>query len=118
MILVDTSVWVDHLRRTELVLVRLLDDADVLIHPYIIGELACGNLTKRKELLQLFNNLPQAVPASHEEVMTLIEQRSLMGSGLGYVDVHLIAASLLSGCQLWTKDKRLLAVVQDIGADY
>ena len=118
MILVDTSVWVDHLRRTELVLVRLLDDADVLIHPYIIGELACGNLTKRKELLQLFHNLPQAVAACHEEVMTLIEQRSLMGSGLGYVDIHLMAASLLSGCQLWTKDKRLRAVVQDIGADY
>ena len=118
MILVDTSVWVDHLRRTELVLVRLLDDADVLIHPYIIGELACANLTKRKELLQLFHNLPQAVAASDEEVMTLIEQRSLMGSGLGHVDIHLIAASLLSGCQLWTKDKRLLGVVQDIGADY
>ena len=118
MILVDTSVWVDHLQRTELVLVRLLDDADVLIHPYIIGELACGNLTKRKELLQLFHNLPQAVAASHEEVMTLIEQRSLMGSGLGYVDIHLMAASLLSGCQLWTKDKRLRAVVRDIGADY
>ena len=117
--LVDTSVWVDHLRRTELELVRLLDNGDVMIHPFIIGELACGNLSNRSELLTLFRNLPQAVVASHEEVMTLIEQESLMGKGLGYVDMHLLASSILSDCQLWTKDKRLVAVMKEIGvADY
>ena len=117
--LVDISVWVDHLRRTELELVRLLDNGDVMIHPFIIGELACGNLSNRSELLTLFRNLPQAVVASHEEVMTLIEQESLMGKGLGYVDMHLLASSILSGCQLWTKDKRLVAVMKEIGvADY
>ena len=116
MILVDTSVWVDHLRRTELELVRLLDNGEVMIHPFIIGELACGNLSNRNELLTLFRNLPQAVVASHEEVMTLIEQESLMGKGLGYVDMHLLASSLLSDCKLWTKDKRLVAVVKEIGA--
>ena len=113
--LVDTSVWVDHLRRTELELVRLLDNGEVMIHPFIIGELACGNLSNRNELLTLFRNLPQAVVASHEEVVTLIEQESLMGKGLGYVDMHLLASSILSDCQLWTKDKRLVAVMKEIG---
>ena len=115
MILVDTSVWVDHLRRTELELVRLLDNGEVMIHPFIIGELACGNLSNRNELLTLFRNLPQAVVASDEEVVTLIEQESLMGKGLGYVDMHLLASSMLSDCQLWTKDKRLVAVMKEIG---
>ena len=112
MILVDTSVWVDHLRRTELELVRLLDNGEVMIHPFIIGELACGNLSNRNELLTLFRHLPQAVVASYEEVMTLIEQESLMGKGLGYVDTHLLASSIMSDCQLWTKDKRLVVAVK------
>lgn len=115
MILVDTSVWVDHLRRVELELVRLLDDGDVCIHPYIVGEIACGNLGNRYEILRLLENLPIAKIADHKEVMSLIEQRALMERGVGYVDVHLVASSLLSECRIWTRDKRLGTLAKELG---
>lgn len=112
MILVDTSVWVDHFRRTELELVRLLDDGQVLIHPFIVGELACGNLKNRHEILSLLGNLPASKVANQEEVLELIERRKLMGLGIGYVDAHLLATTLLSEARLWTKDKRLAVVAK------
>lgn len=108
MILVDTSVWVDHLRNSNERLSGLLFDQQVLSHPMVIGELACGTLRNRTEILQLLDNLPKAVQATHAEVLHMIEERKLMGKGIGYVDAHLLASALLTpGTQLWTLDRRL-----------
>lgn len=110
MILVDTSVWVDHLRKGVPELVELLERGEVLTHPFVIGELACGNLNSRREVLDLFTALPSAVVASDEEILLFIEQRMLMGKGIGYIDAHLLASVALSDdVQLWTRDKRLAA---------
>lgn len=111
MILVDTSVWVDHLRVGDPRLVELLTDGQVLGHPWVTGELALGRLSRRSEILDLLHNLPQATVATDAEVLTLITDRQLFGRGIGYVDAHLLAATLLtSGARLWTRDKRLAAV--------
>lgn len=111
MILVDTSVWVDHLRGEEPHLVSLLSENKVLGHPMVIGELACGNLRNRDELLQGLKGLPSIPSASHDEVLYLIEERRLMGRGIGFIDAHLLAATVLaSSAKLWTKDMRLLKV--------
>ena len=107
MILVDTSVWVDHLRRGDDHLASLLEQSRVLCHPMIIGELACGTLRNRSEILGLLANLPAAIEASHDEVLLFIEQHSLMGHGIGYIDMHLLASTTLSQTQLWTRDTRL-----------
>jgi len=107
-IIVDTSIWIDHLRNGDEQLVYLLSQAQVLMHPMIVGELACGYLQNRQELLVLWSKLPQATIASHEEVMVCIEQNHLMGKGIGYVDVHLLASAMLSqNALIWTRDKRL-----------
>ncbi len=116
MILVDTSVWVDHLRRSDARLVRALTDAQVLTHPFVIGELACGNLKRRATVLSLLRDLPRSSLASDDEVLFFIEQQSLMGRGIGYVDAHLLAAVTLSGgTKLWTRDKRLSALAGELG---
>ncbi len=108
MILVDTSVWIDHLRAGDVSLAELLDSSQVLVHPFVIGELACGNLRKRDDLLWLLNALPQAPLASHEEVLHFIECHKLMGKGIGYIDVHLLASTALADTALiWTRDMRL-----------
>ena len=109
MILVDTSVWVDHLRQSEAELVTALEAEQVLMHPFVIGELACGNLKNRSELLALWQELPRAVMASEAEVLGFIEGRNLMGRGIGYVDAHLLASAVLTQVQLWTRDRRLAA---------
>jgi predicted nucleic acid-binding protein len=107
-ILVDTSVWIDHFRRGNRALVEALEREDVLTHPFVIGEIACGELKRRREILELLAALPSAIVASDDEAMGLIERRRLMGKGLGYVDVHLLAsAALTHGARLWTLDKRL-----------
>ena len=93
MILVDTSVWIDHLRTGDPVLAGLLDRAAVLGHVFVRGELACGNLRRRDEILALLADLPQAVVATDDEVLELIERRRLMGRGIGYVDAHLLVAT-------------------------
>ena len=93
MILVDTSVWIDHLRRTAAALVRALDEALVLTHPFVIGEIACGSIARRAEVLALLRLLPQAPVAQDDEVLAMLERRQLWGRGLGWVDVHLIAAA-------------------------
>ena len=116
MTLVDTSVWVDHLRRGNHRLVALLDDARVLCHPLIVGELACGNLAERDQVLRLLDALPAAPPAEHDEVLTLVGTHRLHGRGLGWIDMHLLASTLLAGCGLWTLDKRLHATAVRIGA--
>jgi len=110
MVLVDTSVWVMHLRHGNIGLEGLLDQGHVICHPYIIGELACGNLNNRLEILSLLKTLPTALHAEHEEVMQFIENYSLMGKGLGYIDMHLLASAILSGVPLWTLDKKLQEV--------
>jgi len=110
MILVDTSVWVEHLRSGSIGLEALLNVGQVASHPFIIGELACGHLKNRKEILSLLQYLPKASPASDEEVLGFIEDRKLMGKGLGYIDVHLLVSALLSGLSLWTLDRRLQEV--------
>ena len=107
MILVDTSVWVDHLRHGTVGLDSLLKDGYVLCHPFIIGELACGNLRNRAEILSLLKTLPTVLLAEDEEVMRLIDNFHLMGKGLGYIDMHLLASATLNKALLWTFDKRL-----------
>jgi predicted nucleic acid-binding protein len=115
-ILVDTSVWVDHLRKGVDELVRLLDASHVLTHPYVVGELACGNLRNRREVLTLISDLPRVAVATDEEVLFLIEQHELMGRGIGYIDAHLLAAvSLAAPARLWTRDKRLATLAFETG---
>ena len=108
MVLVDTSVWVDHLRKGDPRLVELLERNQVLMHPSIRGELACGNLNNRSVVLAMLSDLPAAVVASDDEVMGLIERHRLMGRGIGYVDVQLLAATALNApASLWTRDRAL-----------
>ena len=109
MILVDTSVWVDHLRQGIPLLGDLLATGQVATHPFVIGELACGNLANRREILTLLASLPSVKVASHAEALHLIETHRLQGSGLGWIDVHLLSAALLSQVGLWTRDRRLQA---------
>ena len=115
MILVDTSVWVEHLRHGLPRLATLLQEGEVMIHPWVIGELACGNLRKRSQVLELLQGLPAVTVASDAEVLLLIERDRLMGRGIGYVDAHLLASARLSHCRLWTQDRRLAAVAQEQG---
>jgi hypothetical protein len=107
--LVDTSVWVDHLRRGNARLGSCLENGEVECHPFVIGELACGNLKNRAELLELLAALPRVLEADHDEVLAFIESKRLMGRGLGWVDAHLLVSALLSRTSLWTLDKRLAA---------
>lgn len=118
MILVDTSVWIDHLGRGDAELVSMLSEGQVLVHPWIIGELACGNLQDRKLVLDLLQSLPSAPVANTGEVLFFIEKHALMGRGIGYVDVHLLAAARLAGTRLWTRDKRLVVVADELGMAY
>ena len=113
MILVDTSVLVEHRRSGLPRLATLLQGGDVRIHPSVIGELACGNLRNRSQVLELLQGLPVATVASDAEVLLLIEREQLMGRGIGYIDAHLLAAARLSHCRLWTQDRRLAAVAEE-----
>lgn len=115
MILVDSSVWVDHLRASEPALVELLNTGQVLTHPFVVGELACGNLKNRNAVLSLLQELPVTPIATDEEVLFFIEKHRLMGRGIGYVDAHLLSAVSLTGTgRLWTRDKRLCAVTESL----
>jgi hypothetical protein len=115
-ILVDTSIWVDHFRQTNVRLAALLNNSEALTHSFVIGELALGNMANRSTLLSLLRNLPRAPLADNDEVLELIDRRSLHGAGIGYVDAHLIAATLLAApASLWTADKRLQSAAARIG---
>jgi predicted nucleic acid-binding protein len=118
MILVDTSIWIDHFRSADRRLADLLERGEVLGHPFIIGELACGNLRRRAFILELLERLPRAVAARPEEVMHLIEGAALHGKGLGWTDCHLLASARLTPCDLWTKDRPLLAAATVLGVAY
>ncbi|MBD5804416.1 Ribonuclease VapC32 [Azoarcus sp. Aa7] len=116
MILVDTSVWIDHLRQGNEELAQLLGAGRVRAHPHVIGELALGNLQNRHALLNALQGLPQVLVASDDEVLHFIETNALFGIGIGYIDAHLLAAVRLSpGALLWTRDKRLLAASNRLG---
>ena len=115
MILVDTSVWINHLRQGDAGLVNLLNAGQVLIHPFVVGEIACGQLTNREELLAWLARLPGVTPATDCEVLGFIEHCSLMGRGIGYIDAHLLADTYLSApAQLWTRDKRLAGIAGEL----
>jgi hypothetical protein len=115
-ILVDTSVWIDHLRRGDTALAGALDRGEVLMHPIVLGEVACGNLRRRGEVLSLMRDLPRSPVATDDEALAFIESRELMGRGIGYADVHLLASVALEpGATLWTGDRRLAAVAGDVG---
>lgn len=120
MILVDTSIWIDHLRASDEQLSQLLVAGQVLVHPFVMGELALGNLRNRDTVLGALQDMPQAAVATEPEVLRFIGEKGLFGLGIGYIDAHLLAAVLLTpGSLLWTRDKRLLAasVQLDIAAN-
>jgi predicted nucleic acid-binding protein len=118
-ILVDTSVWIDHFRSGNAQLIELLNSLQVLIHPFVIGELACGNLRKRRDILTYLGNLPAASTATDKEALFFIENKSLMGRGIGYIDTHLLASASLSGqAQLWTMDRRLKSIAAELELNY
>jgi predicted nucleic acid-binding protein len=118
MILVDTSIWVAHLRSGNRGLEALLNDGRVVSHPFIIGELACGTLRNRSIILSLLQALPIANQADHEEVLRLIDNYQIMGKGLGYIDMHLLASAILTHIPLWTLDKRLKDISSTLGIKY
>jgi len=118
MVLVDTSIWISHFRENNLHLKKLLIDESVACHPFIVGELACGNMHKRKEILSLLQALPKTLVAENDEVLSFIEHKKLMGTGIGLIDVHLLASSLLTGLLLWTSDKRLRASARKLNISY
>ncbi|HSV00526.1 MAG TPA: type II toxin-antitoxin system VapC family toxin [Roseiarcus sp.] len=116
MILVDTSIWIDHLRAGSALLAKLLDAGRVLTHPFVIGELALGKMRRRDTILDALSNLPRAELATDAEVLRFINGQALFGRGIGYVDVHLLASVRLTvGAELWTRDNRLLSVADGLG---
>ena len=118
MILIDTSVWVHHFRERNQELQKLLNNGQVICHYFVIGELACGGIKNRAEILSLLRLLPLAVHASHEEVLGFIDKNKLMGRGLGYIDMHLAASALLTGVPLWTFDQHLAETSRILGISY
>ena len=106
-VLVDTSVWIDHLRRSDANLVALLQATGVVMHPAVFGELACGSIPNRREFLSLWSALPRAVEISSAEALVLLENRRLWGRGLGWTDIQLLGSALVSKVRLWTRDRPL-----------
>jgi hypothetical protein len=115
MLLVDTSVWSDHLRRHDPVMANLLVAGEVLAHPFVTGELACGLFPRRDETLALLNRLPSAPLLGHVEVLGFIERHALAGKGIGFVDIHLLASALVASVRVWTRDRRLADMATRLG---
>jgi predicted nucleic acid-binding protein len=113
-ILVDTSVWVDHFRNRRTPLAGLLDEGLVVCHPFVVGEIALGSLKNRREILELLSSLPAAAVAGHDDAMALASRRSVFGKGIGWVDLHLIASALIERLPLWTLDRRLAGVAREM----
>jgi hypothetical protein len=118
MVLIDTSVWMDHFTRSDPVLQFLLNEYEVVTHPFIIAELACGNFKNRNEIFGLLSNLPSISTISIEEYFIFAEKNKLFGLGLGFVDINLLASSLISKCTLYTKDKTLLSIAHSLKIGY
>jgi predicted nucleic acid-binding protein len=117
-ILVDTSIWVDHFRRVDVALSALLLEGSVACHPFVVGELACGNLANRKTVLSLLSALPTLSKASDREALEFIERHRISGRGIGLIDVHLLASCMLDNALLWARDKRLADVAAEMGLAY
>ena len=117
-ILVDTSVWIKHLREGDQNLIRLLGQGLVASHPYIIGELACGGIKNRHEIISLLTDLPSTEILDHSDIMEFIENRKIMNKGIGYIDVHLLGSALVSDTPLWTFDKALRKVAIQLSIEY
>ena len=115
MTLVDTSVWIDYFRNGNVVLEQLLLDAEVLIHPFVVGELALGRIRNRAEVMELLSNLPGVEVAEHREVIQLVQSRDLAGSGIGWIDAHLAAAAMIARARLLTFDRDLFRTAQNLG---
>jgi predicted nucleic acid-binding protein len=115
MILADTSIWIDYFREGLPELAERLHRSIVVIHPFVVGELACGNFSNRDATLELLQQLRSVTVAEHDEVLSFIRARKLYGRGMGYVDAHLLAAAAIEGCHLWTRDKRLYALASTLG---
>jgi predicted nucleic acid-binding protein len=118
MIIIDTSVWIDHFRVRSDVLSNLLEEGSGLIHPFVLGELACGNLRNRAAILGDLNELPRAATADRLEVLTLLDERKLYGTGIGWVDAHLVASAVIGNAKLWTSDAALLRAAQAAGVAF
>jgi hypothetical protein len=116
MILADTSLWVDHFRRGNPEFEGLLQGGQVIVHPFVIGELACGSLTDRSIILRHLRILPQAPMARHDEVMGLVEEKRLWSKGIGWIDAHLLASALLANARIWSLDKCLIAAAEGLNA--
>ena len=117
MILVDTSIWIDHLRRGDRQLAARLEAGDVVCHPFVIGELACGSLSRRREILELLAALPRTGQATHEEILAFIDDRHLHGGGIGLIDAHLLYAAVAEGHVVWTRDARLRQSAARLGVE-
>ena len=115
MVLVDTSIWIDHFRKTSVPLSSLLEAEEVVVHSFILGELACGNLDNRKEIIALLHALPSTAKVEDDELFLFIERHRLMGRDIGLIDAHILASCCLDACLLWTRDKRLQAVASEMG---
>ncbi len=118
MVIVDTSVWVSHLRHGNSTLQKLLQEGRVASHPFVIGELACGNISNRTEIISLMQALPMLDGVEQEELLLFIKHNKMMGKGLGFVDVHLLAAAMLAGIPLWTQDKKLKQACSQLNIDF
>jgi predicted nucleic acid-binding protein len=117
-VLVDTSVWIDHFRRGKSPLAECLEAGEVEGHPFVAGELACGNLRRRDEILSLLATLPQVTLAGHEEVLHFLDSRRLYGRGFGWVDLHLLVSAILSRTTLWTRDRNLAEQARRLGVAF
>jgi predicted nucleic acid-binding protein len=117
-VIVDTSVWINHFNSSDLDLVLLLDSNRVLMHDFVLGEIACGSLKSRIQKLELLNNLPKPAIADISEVLFFIEKNKLMSKGIGFVDTHLLASASISKCKVWTYDKRLQLVAEQLKLSY
>jgi len=115
MVLVDSSVWIAHLRMAERTLLGLIDDENVGGHPFVVGEVALGHLHARPTMMELLRDLPQALIADDDEVFKLIERHRLFGRGVGYVDCHLLASARISDAQIWSRDRRLMTIAAEMG---
>ena len=118
MVIVDTSIWINHFCKGDKHLEKLLLDAEVICHEFIIGELACGNLKNRNEIISLLQSLPHSPIVDHQEFLFFIDKYQLMGRGIGFVDVHLLASSQLAKLPIWTADNKLRGVSKDLELQY